>query len=117
MQIVSKEYIPVPVAKGILARRLGEDKEVSPMLESTYHYLTLFSKCGEGEAAEAYRKLREDFNLKDITAAMLVSIMPETIDEVRIMLDFEDRLLETEEIEKILEVLHTTCMSGEGEEQ
>ncbi|NPA05536.1 MAG: hypothetical protein GXO09_05535 [Crenarchaeota archaeon] len=116
MQIVSKEYVPVPVAKAIVARRLNEDREeTSLVVESTYRYLEMFSKCGEEEAEKAYRMLREELGLKDITAAMLVSILPETIDEVRIMLDFEGRLLETSEIEKIIEILKSTCMSEEGE--
>ena len=57
------------------------------------------------------------FNSSTIFSSSSVSLVPRTIDEIRVMLDFEDRLIETEELEKIVELLKNTCIESSGESQ
>lgn len=116
MKILKAEYIPVPLAKKLLEEnvRVGEE---SPLVQRTMTYLSTFTKCDPDVAKQVYEKLRNEFGLKDITASMIVSLVPRTIDEIRVMLDFEERLLETEELEKIIELLKNTCIKSSEKTQ
>ncbi|HIC98537.1 MAG TPA: hypothetical protein EYP08_02450 [Pyrodictiaceae archaeon] len=114
MKVLKAEYIPVPLAKKLLEENVKSGEE-SPLVQRTMTYLSAFTKCDPNVAKQVYEKLRNDFGLKDITASMIVSLVPRTIDEIRVMLDFEDKLFETEELKKIVELLKNTCMKDSGE--
>jgi len=111
LKVLKAEYIPVPLAKKLLEENV-KIEEGSPLVQRTIMYLSTFTKCDPEAAKQVYEKLRNEFGLKDITASMIVSLVPRTIDEIRVMLDFEDKLLETEELEKIVELLKNACMKG-----
>jgi len=104
-EIIECKSIPIPVARKILEERI-ESEESTDIQRKTYNYLLKFSKCNPEVAEQVYKELIETFNLKDDTAAMLVNILPETIDEARIVLTVEDKVFTTEEVKKILQVLH-----------
>lgn len=116
MRVLKAEYIPIPLAKKLLEENVKME-EVSPLVQRTMVYLSTFTKCDPDVAKQVYGRLRDEFGLKDLTASMIVSIVPRTIDEIRVMLDFEDRLIETEELEKIVELLKNTCIESSGESQ
>ncbi len=108
MQIVSKKYVPIPIAKRIVEETLETTRD-NPIVARTYEYLIAFSKCSSDAAEKAVEKLVKELGLREETAIMLINIMPETIDEARPLFELEKKLVETQDIERALEILRESC--------
>ncbi|MET1101682.1 MAG: hypothetical protein ABWW69_04310 [Pyrodictiaceae archaeon] len=108
-QILSQEFVPIPVAKEIV-KKVKEQGTSNPIIERTLEYLSRFSKCDAKRALEAMRELTEKLDFSPITATILVNIVPKTIDEARVLLDFEKRLVETETLEQALDIIRRKCL-------
>jgi DNA-directed RNA polymerase subunit F len=108
LKIVSKRYVPIPVAKRILDETAAL-AEGNPLVQRTYEYLTRFSKCDPDSAERAVRRLIEEVGLSELVAVNLVNIVPESVHEVRSIVEMESKVLETSKIEKILSILREEC--------
>jgi len=109
-----KEISPISIPeaykllKELREKIMARDKSVNPIIERTLEYLSKLAKCEPDAAVKARRRLIEEgFDAR--TAAILVSIYPESIHEARVLLDFEKRLVETGELEKALSILREEC--------
>jgi len=109
-QVLSQEYVPIPVAKEIV-KKVKEQGTSNPIIERTLEYLSRFSKCSAEKALEAMKELIEKLDFSPITATILVNIAPKTLDEARVLLDFEKRLVETETLEQALNIIKEKCRS------
>ncbi len=111
-EILEEKHIPNPVAKELLERvvTMVEASGQSPtmLIHKTLDYLRKFSKLSKDRAEGLDREL-EAFNLKPETRVMIINICPETMDELRTLLVLEERIIETEEREKILEKVRKYC--------
>ncbi len=103
-EIKSTKEAPIPLVKKILVRRLEEDSEAPEVIIRTLNYAEKFTKCDENRVEELLEKLVE-LGFNEITASMIVSICPTTIEELRVLLVFESKTWEKEELEKVLELL------------
>ena len=110
MRVVSQRYVPLPVAKKIL-EAVSELVQENPIVARTYEYLSRFSKCDAEKAERAVKRLIEELGLSEIVAVNIVNILPQTIHEVRPLLELEPRTLTPEEVEKIVEILKEECGS------
>jgi len=112
VEVLNEEHLSNPEALKILKKIVGiiEEKEgsVSPLLVKTLRYLSISSKM-EPDVAIALKKKLRNYGLKDETIVMLINICPQTIDETRILLELEDKVFETDEIEEILETVKPYC--------
>ncbi len=114
MQVIGFKEIPIPIVKKILEEELKKQEalgitlDLSSLAYRTKEYVDEVSKCDSEKAERAYNRLLEK-GLREITAAILVNILPKTVDEARILLNFEPRTLTTEEIEEILRILEEEC--------
>ena len=112
VEILNEEHLSNPEALKILKKIVGiiEEKEgsVSPLLVKTLQYLSISSKM-EPEVAAALKKKLRNFGLKEETIIMLINICPQTIDETRILLELEEKVFETDEVQEILETVKPYC--------
>ncbi len=120
-EVIGSEPLSLPEAYYLLKqareRILARRGVSNSIMDRTLEYLAKLSKCGHEEARRARRRLIEELGFDSRTAAILVSILPESIHEARVMLDFEKRLVETEELERALEILREECGSREEEQE
>ncbi|GEM_PF-313759 len=112
VEVLNEEHLSNPEALKILKKIVGiiEEKEgsVSPLLVKTLRYLSISSKM-EPDVAIALKKKLRNYGLKDETIVMLINICPQTIDETRILLELEDKVFETDEVQEILETVKPYC--------
>ncbi len=112
VEVLNEEHLSNPEALKILKKIVGiiEEKEgsVSPLLVKTLRYLSISSKM-EPDVAIALKKKLRNYGLKDETIVMLINICPQTIDEARILLELEDKVFETDEVQEILETVKPYC--------
>ena len=114
MEIIHFEEVPIPMVKKILEEELKKQEELGIRLDMsslayrTRDYVKTISKCSSEGAERAFRKLTS-MGLKGITAAILINVVPKSVDEARILLNFESKTFTTEEIEQLLQILKEEC--------
>lgn len=114
MEIVEFKEIPIPLVKKILEEELKKQEElgirldISSLAYRTREYVESVSKCNSEGARRAFQKLIS-LGIKEITAAMFINVLPQSIDEARVLLSFESKTFTTEEIEQMLRILEEEC--------
>ncbi len=103
-EIKNTKEAPIPLVKKILSKRLEDDGEAPEVIIRTLNYAEKFTKCDENRIEELLGKLIE-MGFNEITASMIASICPTTVEELRVLLVFESKTWEREELEKVVELL------------
>ncbi|WP_054857744.1 RNA polymerase Rpb4 family protein [Vulcanisaeta sp. JCM 16159] len=106
-RIINSEDISMPEALRILEEKLisvnpGITNEV---VNNTLDYLRKFSKVGSDKARELISELMKRFGLARLTAIQIVDLMPQTADELRVLLGAEKREFSDKDVEEILNLL------------
>jgi len=107
MRIISFREVPISYAIYILKTVL-EGRSMNEIQMRVIEYGEKMSKCD----AEASEKLFQELvkkGFKEITASQIVNIAPETYDELRILLNFEEKGLDEKEAEEILRMIKEYC--------
>lgn len=92
-----------------VAKRIQEKEgSLNFMLLRTLEYLRKFSKVDPEQVSELRSKL-EKYGIKQESVVMLINICPKTIDEARLILEIEERILETQVVEEIVNTLKQYC--------
>ncbi len=112
MEIVESKEIPIPLAKKLFEKRM--EQEVTDIQRKTYDYLTRFTKIPPDKCEELLNKLQE-LGFKRITCVQLINICPESVDEARVLMNFEDRTVTTEELEQVVELIKSYLSSESSE--
>ncbi len=99
-EIKSSEDVSIPEVKQILEKRLNEG-EVSDVVIRTYEYVRKFAKCSE-EGVDRLKKFLKEKGFNDKTIAMILSICPTTVEELRTLLVFEDKSYDTSVLEEVV---------------
>ncbi len=96
------------------ARRILEEKLLSAnppsitdeVVNNTLDYLRKFSKVDPDKARELISELMKRFGLARLTAIQIVDLMPQTADELRVLLGgAEKREFSDKDVEEILNLL------------
>ncbi|MFB6469801.1 MAG: RNA polymerase Rpb4 [Vulcanisaeta sp. AZ3] len=93
------------------ALRIIEEKVVSSgvtndeFINNTLDYLRKFSKVDPDKAKELVLELMKKFGLTRLTAIQIVNIMPQTVDELRMLLSTERREFSDNDIEEMINLL------------
>jgi len=102
--VIEERLLTIPEAREIL-----EDKskkfELSNIEQITLSYLQQFSKVEADKAKNIVKRLVKELDISVEAAVQLVNIMPKSIEEIRTIL-IKERFLTTEELQKILQILH-----------
>lgn len=100
---VKRRAISIPEVKEILE---NIDLEKADQIQKrTLDYVLKFSKIESEKARKLKEKLVKECSLNDEEAIELINIMPKSIDEIRVFTSGWKKLLPTEVVEKILELL------------
>ena len=112
IEILSEKHITNVEAYEILKKIIKKIEEhegaVPPLLLKTLNYLSHAKKL-DPEAASSLKRTLEKYNLKPETIIMIVNICPETVDELRILFEPEERFIDTETTNEILQTVKTYC--------
>lgn len=81
----------------------------SLLVQRVLEYLHKFSKIPP-EKVEELRKNLVAMGLKDGSIVMIMNICPTTTDELRTLLVLEDKVFETEQLDKMLSLLKEYCV-------
>lgn len=112
VEIIEEKHLTNPEAyallKKALERILKSEATLPPLLAKTLEYLKKFSKTSP-EAAAALREKLAVYGLKEETIVMIVNICPETLDELRPLLELEEKFIETEKATEILNIVREYC--------
>jgi len=100
----SKEkLVTVPEVKKLLESM--KEEELDQLQRRTLDYASKFSKT-DVESSEILRKnLVEKFEVTEEEAVQIINSMPETIEELRVFLGGGRKIIETQKLEAMLELL------------
>lgn len=89
-------------------RERSKTGTVPLLVQRVVEYLHKFTKIPPEKAEELREKL-SSFNLKDETIVMVMNICPQSHDEMRSLLVFEEKVLDAEQLDKIVNLLREYC--------
>jgi DNA-directed RNA polymerase subunit F len=109
-EIHVSEPISIAEAKELLMKRYDEAKEkkeeLSYMQSIALDHAISTTRTTGADARKVINELIEKFRISNLGAISLANTLPDTIDEVRQILDPESKKMETETIEEILKILN-----------
>jgi DNA-directed RNA polymerase subunit F len=106
MRILEVRDIPLAIALKRLRESESKGLPVKGIARRTMELAMALVRCDEGE--ELYSKLLE-LGLSSLTASMVVDVAPKSLDELRILLNFEPTEVPEEVQSKVLELVSTYC--------
>ncbi|MEM0188303.1 MAG: DNA-directed RNA polymerase subunit F [Saccharolobus sp.] len=102
--IIEEHYVPYSVAKKLLGEVIKSGIS-SNLLQKTFDYLNSVEKCDADSAQKLVVELGSIIDREDVRA-ILASICPTTIDEVRSILVIDSsKSYTSEEVQKIIEII------------
>lgn len=112
-QILDYRDVPNPIAKKVLENYLSKVQKFdmsADLARSALEYLqSLPLMCNPEKAEELVDKLKKEYKLGDTTIALIINMVPETLDELRMLLAFETVVPEEEVQHKVLELVKEYC--------
>ncbi len=102
-KINKSSKITMHEAKALLSKN---QDELDDLQRRTLEYLNTFSKLSSEKARYFVNKLVNETSLDEDIAIQLVNIYPDTVEEIRTYLVSWKKLVTTENLEKIYNILH-----------
>ncbi len=83
-----------------------------PLLASrVIEYLSKFSKMPP-DSARSLREKLESMGFKEETIVMIINTCPKSVDELRSLLELEEKVYETSTLEEVLKLLSEYCVES-----
>ncbi|WP_371810386.1 RNA polymerase Rpb4 family protein [Acidianus sp. RZ1] len=101
--IEEERYIPYALAKKYIDE-LIKNGQSSAILQRTFDYLNLISKCNEEGTEKIMDELKEIIQREDIRV-VISSICPMSTDEVRAILSTDSKTYSQDDIDKVLDIV------------
>lgn len=101
--IINKEVITLAEVKALL--QAVKPEEMDQIQRWTYDYVVKFSKLDEKRSNQLKKELVERCDLKEEEAAEVVNILPQSLEELRAFTFGWKKLILTENLEKILNII------------
>lgn len=102
-EIIKKEIVPLSQVKEILESVKSDDMD--QIQRWTADYVTKFAKADSKKAQKMVRQLVEQCDLTEEEAVEVVNIMPVSLEELRAFTFGWKKLILTETLEKMLNIL------------
>jgi DNA-directed RNA polymerase subunit F len=99
--------------KKVIDRLQAQGAPIPLLLTRTYDYLKRFSKIPYERVGGVKEFLRSK-GLREESIIMIVNICPKTVDELRPLLELEDKTLETSVAEEISNFMSQYCVEKTG---
>ncbi|MEM0373811.1 MAG: RNA polymerase Rpb4 family protein [Sulfolobaceae archaeon] len=104
--ILEEHYIPYSVARKLLEDVIKSGTS-SALIQRTYDYLSSIEKCDFLTAQKIMEELSSINELSEESRALIASLCPSSIDELRAILVIEgNKFIPTEVLEKILAIIN-----------
>ena len=100
--VIEIKEVSIPEAKKILEK----DKEPSEFQRRTMDYLTKFSKVESKDAKKLHKVLSKKFKLKPKEIIQIINCMPQSIEELRVILSVKGKVILSNELQAILEEIN-----------
>lgn len=104
LKVLDEKYISYSEAEYILSQYISESQQVSSILQRTQEYLKSVKKL-EFEESQKLREDLEGLGLKRETSAIIASIMPDSLDELRSCLMTEEAQPPMDKLNQILDLV------------
>jgi len=101
---VSESRLTLPQVKKVL-ETIGEEN-LDQFQRRTLDYVCKFSKLAPETAEELLQKLVKDFEVDEAEAVQILNCMPETVDELRVFLAGGRKIIDTQKLSQIVELLN-----------
>jgi DNA-directed RNA polymerase subunit F len=108
-EIIKKEIVTLPHVKEILESVKSDDMD--QIQRWTADYVTKFSKVDSKKAQKMVRQLVDQCDLTEEEAVEVVNIMPVSLEELRAFTFGWKKLILTETLEKMLNILKESTQS------
>ncbi len=103
---MNRKFLTIEEVREIL-EDISKQRELNPIQKNVLRHAQEFSKVKEKELKKIREKLLKIEIVNEKYATKLIDIMPKTPDEVRVIF-LKDKIIPTpEDIQKILETLHS----------
>ncbi|KUO80331.1 MAG: RNA polymerase Rpb4 family protein [Vulcanisaeta sp.] len=110
-RIINSEDISMAEALRILEEKVSNSGINEEIVNNTLDYLRKFSKVNPDKARELVSELMKRFGLARLTAIQVVNVLPQTAEELRILLGSEKREFTDKDIEDMLNLLRNVNQS------
>jgi DNA-directed RNA polymerase subunit F len=101
---VSENRLTLPQVKKVL-ESIGEEN-LDQFQRRTLDYVNKFSKADPEKAEELLQTLTKEYEIDEAEAIQIINAMPETVDELRIFLAGGRKIIETQKLHSIVELLN-----------
>ncbi len=103
IKVLKEKLIPITEVKRILEDK-SKNEELTTIEQTTLEYARKFSKIPSDKALKLIDELKK-FDISEFSIIQIINILPETIEELRVILDREEKIFETETLKQILNVI------------
>ncbi len=110
MKIINYRNITYAEVEKILRSLLDKGIKLDQLAIRVLEYVTKFNKC---ERAEELVKRLTALGLKEITAVMISNVVPQTIDELKSLMNFEGEMPSEDKLNEILSIVKELCAKTE----
>ncbi|MGC9121722.1 MAG: DNA-directed RNA polymerase subunit F [Thermogladius sp.] len=114
LNVVEQKVLSNPEAaillKDVIERIKSKEGSISPFLAKTLNYLSKHSKLKEDVGVEAVKSFLKGLGYKDETIVMIINLCPKTVDDLRILLDYEERYVEESVLNETVEYMKNVCL-------
>lgn len=107
MELLSYKHLTYSEVARLLKKLIDSGEKVSHMVSRVYEYVSKLSKCSSSD--EVVNELTSKVGLREVTAVMLVNNCPNSVDEVRIYLNFEGKVFDEDSLNEIVDILSKCC--------
>jgi DNA-directed RNA polymerase subunit F len=101
---VSEHRLTLPEVKKVL-ESIGEEN-LDQFQRRTLDYVNKFSKAEAEKAEELLQRLIKEYEIDEAEAVQIINCMPETVDELRVFLAGGRKIIETQKLNTIVELLN-----------
>jgi DNA-directed RNA polymerase subunit F len=101
---ISESKLSLPQVKRVL-ESVGEEN-LDQFQRRTLDYVSKFSKVDSADAELLLEKLVKEYGLDEDEAVQIVNCMPESVDELRIFLAGGRKIIETQKLATIVNLLN-----------
>jgi DNA-directed RNA polymerase subunit F len=105
-KIINEENITIAEAKHILEKAIKNREDAGEFQKRAADYLMKFAKLEAQQAKKLVKELIKQFKIEDVEAIQIVNCMPESIEEIRTILAGKGKIIESEKLKGILDVLN-----------
>jgi DNA-directed RNA polymerase subunit F len=101
---VSECRLTLPQVKKVL-ETIGEEN-LDQFQRRTLDYASKFSKVTPEKAEELLQTLVKEYELEEAEAVQIINCLPETVDELRVFLAGGKKIIESQKLSQIVELLN-----------